>query len=74
MVWVDNFNQAPGGKKVATNVALGGRSYDIWWAPGSGTAGYVVFDATATFTSGTVDLLQLFKYAVTNGWLRRARP
>ncbi|HTA89620.1 MAG TPA: hypothetical protein VK745_08590, partial [Polyangiaceae bacterium] len=69
MVWVDNYNQAPGGKKVATNVALGGRSYDIWWAAGSGTSGYLVFYATATFTSGTVDLLQLFEYAVTNGWL-----
>jgi hypothetical protein len=69
MVWVDNYNQAPAGNKVASNVSLGGRSYDIWWAPSSGTGGYVVFDAKAAFTSGTVDLLQLFTYSVSHGWL-----
>ncbi len=37
--------------------------------PSSGTGGYVVFDANATVTSGTVDLLQLFNYAVAHNWL-----
>jgi hypothetical protein len=69
MVWVDNYNQTPAGSKVGSNVSLGGRSYDIWWSPSSGTGGYVVFNATTTFTSGTVDLLQLFNYAVSHGWL-----
>ncbi len=69
MVWVDNENQVPAGNKVASNVALGGRAYDVWWSPGSGTSGYVVFYANTTVTSGTVDLLQLFTYATAHGWL-----
>jgi xyloglucan-specific endo-beta-1,4-glucanase len=69
MIWVDNYNQQPGGNKVATNVSLGGRSYDIWWGPSSGTGGYLVFYANTTVTSGTFDLLQLFQYAVSHGWL-----
>jgi len=69
MVWVDNYNQTPGGNKVASGVSLGGRSWDIWWGPSSGTGGYLVFYANTTITSGTIDLLTLFKYAVTKGWL-----
>jgi hypothetical protein len=66
MIWVDNYNQTPAGKKVDTNVTLGGHSYDVWWASSSG---YLAFNANPAFTSGTVDLLQLFNYAVSKGWL-----
>jgi hypothetical protein len=69
MIWVDNYNQAPAGNKVASAVSLGGRAYDVWWAPSMGTGGYVVFYANTTVTSGTVDLLEIFKYAATHGWL-----
>jgi Glycosyl hydrolase family 12 len=69
MVWVDTYNQVPAGPKVAANVSLGGRTYDIYWAPGGGGGGTVSFYATANFTSGTVKLLQLFDYGVSNGWL-----
>jgi hypothetical protein len=66
MVWVDNYNQVPAGKKVATGVTVGGHSWDVWWVQSSG---YLAFNITSTLKSGTVDLLALFKYAVTNGWL-----
>ena len=66
MIWVDNYNQVPAGKKVATGVTLGGHSWDVWWESSSG---YLVFNATKTLPAGTVDLLGLFKYATTNGWL-----
>jgi len=66
MIWVDNYNQAPGGKKVASNVSLGGRTYDIWWASASG---YIAFVADTTFTAGTVDILQIFNYAIQQKWL-----
>jgi hypothetical protein len=69
MVWVDTYNQVPAGPKVAANVSLGGRTYDIYWAPGGGGGGTVSFYATANFTSGTVNLLQLFDDGVSNGWL-----
>jgi hypothetical protein len=65
MVWVDTYKQVPGGKKVASGVALGGGTWDVW----QGSGGYLAFESTRTMTSGTVDLLQLFKYAATNGWL-----
>ena len=70
MIWVDNYNQTPAGTKVATDVSLGGRSYDVWWDPhGTSGGGYVVFYANTTFTSGTVDLLQIFNYGAAHGWL-----
>lgn len=69
MVWVDNYNQTPGGNEVASKVSVGGRTYDVWWNPSSGTGGYVVFYANATVTSGTVDLLALFNYGASHGWL-----
>ena len=69
MVWVDTYKQVPGGNKVATAVTLGGHSYDVWYSPGSGTGGYLAFYANQAITSGTIDLLGLFKYAVMNNWL-----
>jgi hypothetical protein len=38
----------------------------VWYVASSG---YLAFVATSTITSGTIDLLALFKYAVSNGWL-----
>jgi len=69
MIWVDTYKQMPGGDKVASAVALGGHSYDIWYSAGSGGGGYLAFNATQTITSGTINLLELFKYAVSHGWL-----
>ncbi|HLK35967.1 MAG TPA: hypothetical protein VKU41_04390 [Polyangiaceae bacterium] len=69
MIWVDNYNQTPGGNKVGSKVSLGGRSYDVWWSPSSGTGGYLAFVANQNFTSGTVDLLEIFKYGAAHGWL-----
>jgi hypothetical protein len=70
MVWVYNNGQTPGGNRVATNIALGGRTYDIWWSPnGSSGNGTVYFVLTANIESATLDLLQLFQYASTQGWL-----
>jgi hypothetical protein len=66
MVWVDNYNQTPAGKKVGSSVMLSGQSWDVWYVASSG---YLAFVATSTLTSGTVDLLALFAYAVSNGWL-----
>jgi hypothetical protein len=65
MIWVDTYNQVPGGSKVASNVSLGGRVYDVW----TGGGGYVAFVTTTTFTSGTMDLLGIFNYAAAHGWL-----
>jgi hypothetical protein len=66
MVWVDNYKQTPAGKKVASAVMLGGYKWDVWYVASSG---YLAYIATSTITSGTVDLLAIFKHATTNGWL-----
>jgi hypothetical protein len=65
MIWVDTYTQVPAGSKVASNVSLGGRAYDVWTSSG----GYVVFYANSNFTSGTVNLLEIFNYAASHGWL-----
>jgi xyloglucan-specific endo-beta-1,4-glucanase len=69
MVWVYNNGQTPGGNKVATNVSLGGKTYDIWWSSNGGTDGTVYFVLTTNIKTGTLDLLQLFQYASQHGWL-----
>jgi hypothetical protein len=66
MIWVDNYHQTPAGKKVASSISLGGRTYDVWW---NSSSGYIVFYANNTFTSGTVDILQIFNYAIQQTWL-----
>lgn len=57
MVWVDNYNQTPGGgwNPIATNVSVGGSVYNVYQ---SGSTIYYV--AVTNFTSGTVDLLAIF--------------
>jgi len=69
MIWVDTYKQVPGGDKVATAVTLGGHSYDVWYSAGSGGGGYLAFYATQTISSGTIDLLEIFTYSVSHGWL-----
>jgi glycosyl hydrolase family 12 len=65
MIWVDNFNQVPAGSKAAT-VTLGGRTYDAYRTT---DGSYIAFVATVTFTSGTVDLLEIFNWIVGQNWL-----
>jgi hypothetical protein len=63
MVWTENFHQSPGGS-VAGSASLGGRSYRIWRS-----GGYIAFVADTNFTSGTVNLLQVFDYIMAKGWM-----
>jgi hypothetical protein len=69
MIWVDTYKQVPGGDKVATAVTLGGHSYDVWYSAGGGGGGYLAYYATQTISSGTIDLLEIFNYSVSHGWL-----
>jgi hypothetical protein len=65
MIWVDNSKQVPAGSKAATTT-LGGRAYDVYR---TSDGSYVAFVASQTFTSGTVDLLEIFDYMVGKSWL-----
>jgi hypothetical protein len=63
MIWNDNYGQRPKGSVVA-NASFGGRSYQVWRA-----GDYVAFVAGTTFTAGTVNLLQMFNWVTTQGWM-----
>jgi hypothetical protein len=65
MIWSENFNQVPGGSHAA-NATLGGRSYDVFKTSDNG---YIAFVPTAVFTSGTIDLLEIFDWTISQGWL-----
>ena len=75
MIWVDNYKQVPAGNKVDTAVPLDGRNYDVYYEADNGNGGhYVAFEANTNFTSGTVDVLAFFGYAVQKGWIPAAAP
>jgi hypothetical protein len=65
MIWNENYNQEPAGNKAAT-ATFGGRTYDVWKTSNSG---YIAFVPTAVFTSGTVDLLEIFNWTMSKTWL-----
>jgi hypothetical protein len=65
MIWTENFKQVPGGRYVQ-DVTFGDRSYKVYKRSSSG---YIAFVATTNFTSGTVNLLDMMKWAVAKGWL-----
>jgi hypothetical protein len=65
MIWTENFNQVPGGSQ-ATTVTLGGRTYDVFKTSNNA---YIAFVPTVVFTSGTVDLLEIFNWTMSQGWL-----
>ena len=65
MIWTENFHQVPAGSRVTT-VTLGGRTYDVWKTSDSH---YIAFVPTAVLTSGTLDLLEIFTWTMSQGWL-----
>jgi hypothetical protein len=66
MIWNDNFHQVPGGS-VQGSVTFSGHRYQVW-RDGS----YVALVADANFTAGSVDLLAVFKWIISNGWIPSA--
>jgi hypothetical protein len=63
MIWTENHGQVPSGSDLAT-VSFGGRSYQVWR-----TGSYIAFVADTNFTAGTVDLLAIFHWLITAGWI-----
>jgi hypothetical protein len=64
MIWNENCHQVPGGKYVA-DATFGSQTYQVYRDAGSG---YIAFVATTNFTSGTVNLLEIMKWASARGW------
>jgi hypothetical protein len=68
MVWNQWENDLNGAPFVATNVSIGGKTWDIWTYgnPGGGNCGYVGFAPTTQEASGTYDLLSLYNWVIAN--------
>jgi hypothetical protein len=65
MIWTENFNQVQSGSPAAT-VTMGGVTYNVWRTSNNS---YIAFVPTVIFTSGTVDILEIFKWTMSQGWL-----
>jgi hypothetical protein len=64
MIWTENYKQVPAGSRAAT-ATLGGRTYDVWKTSDNH---YIAFVPTAVVTSGTVDILEIFTWTISQGW------
>lgn len=65
MIWTENYKQVPAGSLSAT-VTLGGHTYNVYKTSNNG---YIAFVPTAIFTSGTIDVLEIFNWTISKGWL-----
>jgi hypothetical protein len=63
MIWNDNYHQVPAGS-VQSSATFDGRSYTVWKS-----GSYIAFVADTTFTAGTVNLLEIFKWIMARGWI-----
>jgi len=64
MIWTYNHGQSPGGSDTGQQVTISGHSFEVFRG-----GGYIAFEAKQNFTSGTLDLLQVFKWIISKGWL-----
>jgi hypothetical protein len=64
MIWTENFNQVPAGSRVTT-ATFGGRTYDVWKTSNNH---YIALVPDAPFTSGTLDLLEIFRWLMDQGF------
>jgi len=65
MIWTENFKQVPAGTKV-DSVSLGGQAYDVYR---TGDGGYIALVPAQVMLSGTIDLLGMFQYLMSKGFL-----
>jgi len=63
MIWTQNHGQSPSGS-VEGAATFGGRTYKVWKS-----GSYIAFVANANFTSGTLNLLEVFNWIITKGWI-----
>ncbi len=67
MIWLNRLGGVqPAGSQVATNVSIGGHSYDVWWNGGS-TLSYVFHTGVSSVTN--LDYQPIIADAVSRGYL-----
>jgi hypothetical protein len=65
MIWNDNHGQSPAGSAQGS-VTFDGRSYTVYR---TSTGSYIAFVANSNFTSGSMNLLEFFKWIMAKGWI-----
>jgi len=63
MIWNYNHGKTPGGS-VQGSATIDGRTYTVWQS-----GSYIAFVANSNFSSGTMNLLEFFKWIMTKGWI-----
>lgn len=63
MIWTENYHQVPAGSVVGS-ATFDGRAYTVWKS-----GSYIAFVANTSFTSGTVNLLEIFNWIIAQGWI-----
>jgi hypothetical protein len=65
MIWTDNHGQTPAGSRFAT-VVFGGVTYDVY---ATSDNGYIAFVPPVNSASGSVDILSMLKWLISQGHL-----
>jgi hypothetical protein len=65
MIWTENYRQVPAGGLTRT-VSLNGRTYDVWKTSDNR---YIAFVPKAVMTSASINLLEMMKWMVAQGWI-----
>ncbi len=65
MIWNENCGQTPAGAHLG-DAMFDGRAYKVYR---TSNGRYIAFVAATNFTSGTVNLLDMIQWAVSQGWL-----
>jgi hypothetical protein len=68
MIWNDNHGQSPGGSLQGT-FTNEGRTYDVYVTGTASGGDYVAFVSTSNFTAGTLNLVDFFRAATSEGWI-----
>lgn len=66
MIWTDNRKQVPAGSKVASNLSLGGYTWDLYAESGNGYLAFVPSNGVR-ITAGTIDIKAMLTYLVSKG-------
>lgn len=64
MIWTDNYRQVPSGSVVASDVSVGGGTWDVY---ATSSNGYIAFVPNQPMTQGTLDLKAMLDWLVSRG-------
>ena len=66
MIWTDNYNQVPAGSRLASNVSVGGYSWNVYATDDNGYIAFVPAGG-ARLKSGNINIKAMLDYLVSQG-------